>query len=285
MGRLVPQDLVALEGALAAVGDNPAPSMDTVAAVMLAKREIALAAIEVCDLAMEVGGRAGFEKGSPIDLHAKQNTVTVYTQSKIFPMLPEELSTGITSLNENNDRLAVVADMIVKENGDVPESTFYRAMVRNQAKLAYEDLGAWLDGSGEMPATVLETAGLKEQIELQKQAAERLRAYRQAKGALEFESIESEAVVEDGVVKGIRSVVPNAARRLIENFMVAANVEMAEFLENHNSVSLRRVVKMPRQWDGIRKIAMEFGDNLPEEPDQPALAAFLEKRKPVFKGK
>jgi len=219
------------------------------------------------------------EKGSPIDQHAKQNTVTVYTQSKIFPMLPEELSTGITSLNENNDRLAVVADMIVKENGDVPESTFYRAMVRNQAKLAYEDLGAWLDGSGEMPATVLETAGLKEQIELQKQAAERLRAYRQAKGALEFESIESEAVVEDGVVKGIRSVVPNAARRLIENFMVAANVEMAEFLENHNSVSLRRVVKMPRQWDGIRKIAMEFGDNLPEEPDQPALAAFLEKRR------
>ena len=218
-------------------------------------------------------------KGSPIDQHASRNTVTVYTQSKIFPMLPEELSTGITSLNQNNDRLAVVADMIVKENGDVPESTFYRAIVRNRAKLAYEDLGAWLDGSGEMPATVTETAGLKEQIELQKQAAERLRAYRQAKGALEFESIESEAVVEDGVVKGIRSVVPNAARRLIENFMVAANVEMAEFLENHNSVSLRRVVKMPRQWDGIRKIAMEFGDNLPEEPDQPALAAFLEKRR------
>ncbi|MEP7075515.1 MAG: RNB domain-containing ribonuclease [Acidobacteriota bacterium] len=218
-------------------------------------------------------------KDSPIDQHARQNTVTVYTQSAIFPMLPEELSTGVTSLNENNDRLAVVADMIVKENGDVPESTFYRAIVRNQAKLAYEDLGAWLDGKGEIPPVVSETPGLTEQIELQKEAAERLRKYREAKGALEFESIESEAVVENGEIKGIRSVVPNSARRLIENFMVAANVEMAEFLENHNSISLRRVVKVPRQWEGIRKVAANFGVDLPEQPDQPALATFLDKRR------
>lgn len=218
-------------------------------------------------------------KDSPIDQHARQNTVTVYTESKIFPMLPEELSTGITSLNENEDRVAVVADMIVKENGDVPESTFYCALVRNQAKLAYEDLGAWLDGKGDMPAVVGNTVGLQDQIELQKQAAERLRAYREAKGALEFESIESEAVVEDGVVKSIRSVIPNSARRLIENFMVTANVEMAEFLENHNSVSLRRVVRVPQRWDGIVKVAAGFGEKLPDQPDQPALAAFLDKRR------
>jgi len=96
---------------------------------------------------------------------------------------------------------------------------------------------------------------------------------------LEFESIESEAVVENGEVKSIKSVIPNSARRLIENFMVSANVEMAEFLENHNSISLRRVVKIPARWDGIRKIAAEFGDELPEQPDQPALAAFLAKRR------
>ncbi|MEP6788303.1 MAG: RNB domain-containing ribonuclease [Acidobacteriota bacterium] len=218
-------------------------------------------------------------KGTPLDDHAEQNTVTVYTESKIFPMLPEELSTDMTSLNAGVDRLAIVADMTVKANGDVPESTFYRALVRNQGKLAYESTGDWLDNNGEIPQTVSNTPGLKEQIELQKEAAVRLHAYRQSKGALEFESIESEAVVEDGEIKGIRSIVPNSARKLIENFMVAANVEMAEFLEAHGSISLRRVVKTPERWDGIVRIAADYGENLPAEPDQPALAAFLEKRR------
>lgn len=218
-------------------------------------------------------------KGTPLDDHAEQNTVTVYTESKIFPMLPVELSTDMTSLNDGADRLAIVADMTVKENGDVPESTFYRALVRNQGKLAYESIGDWLDNNGDMPETVANTPSLKEQIVLQKEAAVRLHAYRQAKGALEFESIESEAVVEDGEIKGLRSVVPNSARKLIENFMVAANVEMAEFLEAHGSISLRRIVKTPQRWDGIVRIAADFGETLPVEPDQPALAAFLEKRR------
>ncbi|HEX3102743.1 MAG TPA: RNB domain-containing ribonuclease, partial [Pyrinomonadaceae bacterium] len=222
---------------------------------------------------------ASVPKDSAIDKHAAQNTVTVYTESKIFPMLPEELSTDLTSLNEGVDRLAVVADMTIKENGDVPDSTFYRALVHNYAQLAYENVGAWLDGKGDIPPKVADTAGLKDQIELQQQAAVRLQKYRTAKGALEFESIESAPVVEDGQIKGIISVLPNAARKLIENFMVAANVEMAEFLENNNALSLRRVVKTPRRWDGIRRVAADFGEDLPEQPDQPALEKFLEKRR------
>ncbi|MEO6655203.1 MAG: RNB domain-containing ribonuclease [Pyrinomonadaceae bacterium] len=218
-------------------------------------------------------------KGSPIDDHAEQNTVTVYTESKIFPMLPEELSTDMSSLNEDVDRLAVVADMTVKENGDVPESTFYRALVRNQAKLSYEKVGEWLDHDGAMPDDLQRMPDLKVQIELQREAAKRLAAYRRTKGALEFESIESSAVVEDGEIKGLVSVQPNSARKLIENFMVAANVEMAEFLEAHGSVSLRRIVKTPQRWDGIVRIAADYGDHLPLEPDQPALSAFLEKRR------
>ncbi len=218
-------------------------------------------------------------KDTPIDRHAAINTVTVYTESKIFPMLPEGLSTGITSLNEGVDRAAIVADMIVKENGDVPESTFYKASVRNQAKLAYDDLGAWLDGKGEIPAKAANVPGLKEQLELQQKAAIRLQKYRAEKGALEFESIESSAVFENGQIKGLVSVEPNSARKLIENFMVAANVEMAEFLENHGALSLRRIVKTPARWDGIRRIAHEYGDTLPEQPDQPALAAFLAERR------
>lgn len=218
-------------------------------------------------------------KDSPLDKHAKQNTVTVYTESKIFPMLPVEISTDLTSLNEGVDRLAIVADMIVKENGDVPESTFYRALVHNHAKCAYEDIGEWLDHGGVLPEALQQTSGLKEQIELQREAAVRLHAYRQAKGALEFESIESSAVVENGEIKGLKAVETNGARKLIENFMVAANVEMAEFLEAHGSISLRRVVKTPERWDGIVRIAAEYGEHLPDEPDQPELAAFLEKRR------
>ena len=218
-------------------------------------------------------------KGSPIDDHARQNTVTVYTESKIFPMLPEELSTDLTSLDEGVDRLAVVAEMIIKENGDVPQSTFFRALVNNHAQLAYEDVGMWLDGQGEMPEKVARTQGLREQLELQQQAAIRLQKYRSAKGALDFESIESAAVVEDGQIKGIRSVETNAARKLIENFMVAANVEMAEFLENNGALSLRRVVRTPERWDGIRRIAAEYGESLPEQPDQRSLAVFLDKRR------
>ena len=219
------------------------------------------------------------KKDTPIDKHAELNTVTVYTETRIFPMLPEELSTDKTSLNLGEDRLAIVADMTVKANGDVPESTFYRALVSNHAKLAYEDIGPWLDGDSSVPADVAAIQGLTEQIQLQQKAALRLGAYREAKGALNFESIESSAVVEDGEVKGIRTIKENGARKLIENFMVAANVEMAEYLENNNVAALRRVVKTPRSWLGIVKIAAEYGTQLPDEPDQPALAAFLDERR------
>ncbi|MGB2913326.1 MAG: RNB domain-containing ribonuclease, partial [Pyrinomonadaceae bacterium] len=150
---------------------------------------------------------------SPIDMHAAQNTVTVYTQSEIFPMLPEELSTDLTSLNEGVDRHAVVAEMTIKENGDVPESTFYRALVNNRAKLSYEEIGPWLDGNADVPEKVAGIPGLREPIELQDKAADRLQAYRTVKGALQFESIESTAVVENGEVKSIRSVEPNGARK------------------------------------------------------------------------
>lgn len=218
-------------------------------------------------------------KGSPIDDHARQNTVTVYTQSEVFHMLPTELSTDMTSLNQGEDRLAVVADMTVKANGDVPESNFFRAVVTNHAKFSYEEIGEWLDGDGEMPEELRSSPELLQQIELQSEAARRLAAYREKKGALEFESIESAAVVEDGEIKGLVSVRSNSAKKLIENFMVAANVEMAEFLEANGCSSLRRVVKEPQRWDGIRRIAGEFGETLPETPDQPALAAFLDKRR------
>ncbi|MEO5859982.1 MAG: RNB domain-containing ribonuclease, partial [Pyrinomonadaceae bacterium] len=222
---------------------------------------------------------AAVEKGSPIDKRAARNTVSVYTESEVFPMLPEQLSTDLTSLNEGEDRLAIVADMTVKENGDVPQSTFYRAIVRNRVKLDYPTVGEWFDDDGPIPDDIRNRPELVAQLELQRKAAERLLKYRQAKGALEFESIESEAVVENGEVKDLRAVRSNSAKRLIENFMVASNVEMAEFLESHGVASIRRIVHTPRNWDGIVRFAAEYGGHLPPEPDQPKLAAFLEKRR------
>lgn len=216
-------------------------------------------------------------KDSPIDRHAGKNTVTVYTEGHIFPMLPEKLSTDLTSLNESEDRLAVIADMTVKPNGDVPKSTFYRAWVRNHIKLAYENVAEFLEGDT-VSAEFKRFPWITDQIRLQDKVAVRLRRYRIAKGALEFESIESSVVVEGDEIKGLDSVRPNKARKLIENFMVASNVEMAEFLEAHGWASLRRIVRLPDRWEGIRRVAAEHGYKLPGEPDRLALADFLEER-------
>lgn len=218
-------------------------------------------------------------KDSAIDKFADRNTITVYTESRVFPMLPEELSTDLTSLREDVDRLATVVEMIVGQNGETGESDVYRARVRNYAKLAYEEIGAWFNGNAAPPEKISEVDGLKEQILLQKEAAGRLAEFRRRKGALDFETIESEAVMSGGEITSLKSVPPNPAQKLIENFMIAANVEMAEFLEAKNVASLRRVVKTPARWEGIRKIAASFGTNLPEIPDSLALSEFLEKRR------
>ncbi|HYJ90133.1 MAG TPA: RNB domain-containing ribonuclease [Pyrinomonadaceae bacterium] len=215
------------------------------------------------------------KKDSALDRHAAKNTVTIYTETEMFPMLPQELSTGLTSLNEGEDRMAVIVELVIKENGDVPGNNVFRAIVRNRAKLAYESIGEWLDNNTAVPEKIASTPGLKEQILLQKTAAQRLHKFRLEKGALEFESIEPSAVMENGEVQGIVSVKENSARRLIENFMVAANVEMAEFLEQKGFPALRRVVKTPEHWQGIREIAEKLGENLPEQPDARALAEFL----------
>ena len=214
-------------------------------------------------------------KDSAIDRHAAQNTVTIYTETEIFPMLPTELSTGLTSLNEDENRKAIVIELVIKANGDVPGNTVYRALVRNRAKLDYESIGDWLDEAGAIPEKIDSTPGLREQILLQQTAAQRLHKFRLEKGALEFESIESSAVIENGEVRDLKAVRSNSARKLIENFMIAANVEMAEFLDAHGFASIRRVVKTPEHWQGIREIAEKLGTRLPEEPDGRALGEFL----------
>ena len=218
-------------------------------------------------------------KHSPIDHRAAINTVTVYTESEVFPLLPEELSTDLSSLLERRDRLAVIVELIIKENGDVPENNVFHGLVRNRAKLNYEEVGAWLDENAPEPPKAAANEALRDQIVLQKIAAERLHKLRLEKGALEFESIESKPVVVEGEVRDIEALEPNTARRIIENFMIAANVEMAEFLDRKGFPSIRRVVSTPERWEGIRKISVDFGVTLPESPDVQALSEFLTERR------
>ncbi|HEY6187730.1 MAG TPA: RNB domain-containing ribonuclease [Pyrinomonadaceae bacterium] len=218
-------------------------------------------------------------KGSAIDRHALHNTTSIYTGVRTFPMLPEQLSNHITSLLEDVERLSVVIELVVDAEGEVTSTEVYRARVRNHAKLVYERIGAWLEGHTPVPPEVSKVAGLEEQLRLQDEATERLRALRKRNGALNLQTIEAKAVAVDGRVVDLVASEHNRARDIIESFMVAANTEMAQFLEAEGLPSIRRVVRTPERWPRIVEIARGFGDNLPEEPDSRALAAFLTRRR------
>jgi len=219
-------------------------------------------------------------KGSATDAYAAENCTSVYTGVKTFPMLPEQLSTDLTSLVPGEDRAAVVTEMVVAADGTVKTTDFYRALVRNHAKLSYESVGDWLDGKGSVPERIREVPGLEAQIRLQDEIANRLGELRREKGAIELGMIQTTPVVDDeGKVKELRVIEPNSARDLIANFMIAANVEMAEFLETKGGPSLRRVVRTPKYWSRIVEIAADLGEKLPVTPDSRALADFLSRRK------
>jgi VacB/RNase II family 3'-5' exoribonuclease len=218
-------------------------------------------------------------RGSAIDDYAARNTCTVYTGARVFPMLPESLSTDHTSLGEAVDRLAIVVEMDIDPAGSVTRSDVYRAAVRNRAKLAYDGVGAWLEGTGPAPAKVAANAALAEQLRLQDTAARTLKKLRHERGALDLETIEARAVVRDGTVTGIELTRKSRARDIIEDFMIAANGAMARFLDSRGASSIRRVVKSPERWQRIVTLASECGDALPAEPSSRALSEFLDRRK------
>jgi exoribonuclease R len=217
--------------------------------------------------------------GSAADEHAATNTTSVYTGVTVFPMLPERLSTDLTSLNEGVDRLAFVVQFSVSADGSLSDESVYHALVRNHAKLSYDAIGLWLEGAGPAPAAVAASAELEEQVRLQDEASRRLRDARALAGALNFESVEASPVVANGKVIDLAVTQRTRARDLIEDFMVAANRSVATYLHAHGSSSIRRVVREPERWDRIVAIAAEYGDALPAEPDSPSLSAFLARRR------
>lgn len=219
------------------------------------------------------------KKGSAIDQYAENNTVSVYTPSKIFSMLPEKLSTDLTSLNEDQDRSAIIFEVEVSADGSVGyNNAVYPALVRNCAKLAYNGLADWLNGNPPSFPRIMSIPGLSEQIKLQDAIAIILRKCRHEHGSLTLETIEARPIVKDQKVVEVTVSETNRARDLIEEFMIAANTASSRFLAAHKQPSLRRVVRIPKRWDRVVEIASERGETLPEEPDAKALNLFLIKQ-------
>ena len=213
--------------------------------------------------------------GSPIDAHARANTTSVYTAAETFPMLPERLSTDLTCLAENQERLSLVIDMTIAGGGAVSASDLYRAVVVNRAKLAYNGVAAWLDGKGPAPAGITAVAGMDQQLRLQDRVAQLLKRVRQEQGALGLATLEAQAVREGARLLDLKPDEDNRAKELIEYFMIAANAVVAEYLESKGSPSLRRVLRPPERWDRIVQLAHGCGVQLPAAPDGRALSAFL----------
>jgi exoribonuclease-2 len=218
-------------------------------------------------------------KGTPIDRHAAREATTVYAEVLTFPMLPERLSTDLTSLNENQDRAAVVMEFVVAADGSVGAHRVYRAMVRNRAQLAYNAVGAWLEGTAAPPPKVAASRELQAQLKLQDEAARALREARHRLGALTFDRTEAMPMISNGNVTQITTRGSNRAAHLIEDFMIAANEVMAQTLSAAGVSSIRRIVKEPERWPRMVELALQLGEALPPEPDSGALNAFLMRRK------
>jgi VacB/RNase II family 3'-5' exoribonuclease len=214
-------------------------------------------------------------KGMALDKHAASETTSVYTGVTVFPMLPTELSEGITSLNEHTDRLAIVIDMCVDSAGAVSDGKAYRALVRNKAQLAYPSVGAWLDGKSPAPEKVAVDKELAAQIKLQDAAAQRMAGGRFQHGALDLETIETRPVMLEDEAVEIRKLEKSRSTSLIEEFMVAANGVIARTFEDAGVASIRRVVRTPKRWDRIVEVAAGLGTSLPLDPDSKALNDFL----------
>jgi VacB/RNase II family 3'-5' exoribonuclease len=218
-------------------------------------------------------------KQSAIDQHAARQTTTVYTGVETFSMLPEQLSTGASSLLEVGDKLSFVTELVIDANGGVVSTDFYRAVVRNQAQLTYSAVGAWLEARAEAPEKVAASPVLQEQLKLQDQVAQALKSERHRQGALNIDTIEVQAVVANHEVLDIARQSKNRATELIEEFMIAVNGAVARMLDEKKISCIRRVVRSPERWDRIVQLAAREGGQLPSQPDSKALNEFLTRSK------
>lgn len=218
-------------------------------------------------------------QGTPIDSHAQANTTSVYTAAGVFPMLPEKLSTDLSSLGEGVERLALAIDLIIGPDGTVGSSELYRATVKNRAKLTYNGLAAWLDGQAPAPGPIADHPELQENLRLQDTVAQRMKRLRHKRGALSLDTMEVRPVFEGTLLADLRPDEENRAKEIIEDFMIAANGAVARFLRKRGYTSFRRVLRAPERWQRIVELARGLGSKLPAEPDAVALERFLLRRR------
>ncbi len=219
------------------------------------------------------------KKGSAIDEHAHHNTTSIYTPAEIFPMLPEKLSTNLTSLNLDEERLSIIVEMVIDGEGSLQDSNIYRARVKNHAKLAYNSVAAWLDGSRNPPEAIVAENQLDENLHLQDQTAQKLKRFRHDHGALSLETIEPKPTFEGDQIRALEIEEKNRAKEIIEDFMVAANGVTVRYLSAKKFPSIHRVVRTPKRWDRIVEIAGQHKFKLPDIPDSKALEEFLVREK------
>ena len=219
------------------------------------------------------------KRGSALDERARTNTTSVYTAAEIFPMLPEKLSTDLTSLGQDQERLSIVVEMTISATGTVTDSQIYRARVLNRAKLAYRSVAAWLDGEGPAPPPLAAVSGLDGNLRLQDRVAQALKQARHERGALSLQTIEPHAIVSDGLLTDLQTEPKNRAAELIEELMIAANGVVARYLEQKRVPSIRRILRNPERWDRIVMLAGRRGGRLPAAPDALALNTFLARQR------
>lgn len=221
------------------------------------------------------------KENSATDRFAAYNTTSIYTPTKVFPMLPEKLSTNLTSLNEHEDRLAIIVEIEVTHQGQIESYFIYLALVNNKAKLTYKHVEAYLEGKIPVSPSIIAISGLPEQLRLHDKIAQTLRRFRKEQGSLDLDSYEYVPVMTNGHLTDIRVAPNNRAKEIIEDFMITANIVMARFFKKYQLPSLRRIVRTPDRWDKIVEVALALGDTLPPEPDVKALESFLLKRKSI----
>ena len=217
------------------------------------------------------------KKDSAIDKHARFNTTSVYTAGEIFPMLPEKLSTDLTSLKEGADRQAMVVEMVISASGEVLSSDIYPAVVQNKAHLTYNQVAAFLDTRTSKGSLI--PPEVAKNLRLQARIAANLRTQRYKRGALDFKTIQTQTIFTDDHIGSVQEEEPNRAKELIEDFMIAANDVTARFLHARHLPAIRRVVRSPKRWDRIVQVAAQYGFKLPPAPDSGALERFLAARR------
>ena len=255
------------------IDNEESRDLDQLTVAQAVKKGIVKILIAVADV------DAAVVKGGAIDGHACHNTTSIYTAAQVFHMLPERLSTDLTSLNNQEDRAAVVVETVVGRDGTCETPDIYRALVRNHVKLSYGGVAAWLEGRGQIPRGVMSVPGLDQNLHLQDRTAQRLRQQRYARGALHLDTVEARPVFVGEEIRELRAERKNRARELIEDFMIAANEATACFLESKGYPSVRRVVREPKRWERIMEVASGFGYLLPASPDSKALEQFLLQRR------